>query len=94
MNQDSTDRRTLSPELLADLSLEQALVDAEAARARLADALDRSTTLEADALRLRAEVGNLQLLLSQERHDLAALRASRSYRLARALSRVVAPFAR
>lgn len=75
---------------LERLDLEQALIDVELANARVVDLTGRVTSMSGDLLSLRAEVGNLQLALAQERAEANELRAtiaelldSRAFRVAR-----------
>lgn len=90
MHDKGTVRRPLAAEVVAGVSLEQALDDARHADERLAQLLERNARLEDDVLQLRAEVGNLQLLLAQERQEVSALRRSRSRGAVQRLSRALA----
>ena len=58
---------------LDELNLEQALIDTELANSRVVDLTGRLTSMSAEMLRLRAEVGNLQLVLAQERAEVGSL---------------------
>lgn len=95
------DRPPLTAERVAELDLEQALIDLEIANARVIDLTSRLTSMSAEVLRLRAEVGNLQLVRSLDQSDavrlqeetaalrsqLAAVQRPLVYRVARRLGR-------
>ncbi len=57
------------------VNFEQALVDVEVANARVVDLTGRLTTMAGELLARRAEVGNLELVVAQERAEAAQLRA-------------------
>lgn len=96
------------PERLDTLNLEQALVDLDLANGRVIDLTGRVTSLSEDVLRLRAEVGNLQLVLAQERAEserqrqaaqraqaeLTTVRGSRAFRIAQRAGRLRTRLAR
>lgn len=65
---------TIGNEDVEQLNLEQALVDFEMANARVLDLTGRVTTMSAELLRLRAEIGDVRILESQARGEAEAVR--------------------